>query len=472
MKRFHRLSLLLLMIDATVVNLALFGASQLRSTIPFGVSGALPLELTSPPWFLYPVATLCWVISLYNSRSYDPQYVLRWFREAQAVLLGGLLCTGLLAGVLYFILRDFSRLQYGYFIVLAEMLLLGYRGFLRITYRVFRIQRQGARSRVLVVGAGMLGKRIGRAILNYSRWGFDLIGYLDDDQKKQGFRLNNVPVMGTIDDVVLVVRERGIEEVWVALPLRAYARLDDLVEALDEYAVRIYIVPDYSTHALVRAQAEVFAGLPVIGLREGVIDDASLMIKRMFDMVLTISSLLVALPLMGLIALAIKLDSTGPALFRQERVGENGALFGMWKFRTMVRDAESRQDEVLEVMDDGRVLHKHEDDPRVTRVGRFLRRYSLDELPQLFNVLSGEMSLVGPRPEMPWLVDKYEHWQRQRFAVPQGITGWWQINDRSDKPMHLNTEDDLYYVYNYSLWLDVIILLRTPWSVLRGRGAF
>ena len=175
---------------------------------------------------------------------------------------------------------------------------------------------------------------------------------------------------------------------------------------------------------------------------------------------------------MLLIAIAIRLDSSGHVLFQQERVGENGRLFGMYKFRTMIADAEEQQAQVNILTEDDDVLHKRPDDPRVTKVGHFLRRYSLDELPQLINVLKSEMSLVGPRPEMPWLVDRYESWQRKRFAVPKGITGWWQINGRSDKPMHLNPEDDLYYVYNYSIWLDILILLRTPLAVLKGKGAF
>ena len=125
-----------------------------------------------------------------------------------------------------------------------------------------------------------------------------------------------------------------------------------------------------------------------------------------------------------------------------------------------------------EVDENGQLIYKRRDDPRVTRVGKFLRHTSMDELPQLFNVLKGEMTLVGPRPEMPYLVDKYDLWQRKRFAVPQGLTGWWQIHGRSDRPMHLNTEDDLYYVQNYSLWLDLQILLKTVWVVIKGKGAF
>jgi len=153
-------------------------------------------------------------------------------------------------------------------------------------------------------------------------------------------------------------------------------------------------------------------------------------------------------------------------------VGENGRIFSMFKFRTMVKNAEDLQNQVEKIDADGNVIHKLRDDPRVTRVGKFLRRFSLDEVPQIFNILGGTMSLVGPRPEMPYLVDKYQPWQRKRFAVPPGLTGWWQITGRSDKPMHLHTEDDLYYIQNYSIWLDIQILIRTVWAVLIGRGSY
>ena len=144
----------------------------------------------------------------------------------------------------------------------------------------------------------------------------------------------------------------------------------------------------------------------------------------------------------------------------------------MLKFRTMVRNAEQLQGQIERRDWHGNLIHKTKDDPRVTRVGRLLRRLSLDELPQLFNVLAGSMSLVGPRPEMPYLVEKYQPWQRKRFVVPPGLTGWWQVNGRSDKPMHLNTEDDLHYIQNYSIWLDIQIIVRTIWAVIFGKGAY
>ena len=176
--------------------------------------------------------------------------------------------------------------------------------------------------------------------------------------------------------------------------------------------------------------------------------------------------------MMGIVALAIKVDSKGPVFYRQPRIGEGGKTFDMIKFRSMVVGADEHADEVTRELDDGTIIHKSPDDPRVTRMGHFIRRTSIDELPQLFNVFKGEMSLVGPRPEMPWLVERYEPWQRKRFEVPQGMTGWWQVNGRSDRPMHLHTDEDLFYIRNYSLGLDLVILWRTISVVLTGKGAY
>jgi exopolysaccharide biosynthesis polyprenyl glycosylphosphotransferase len=275
-----------------------------------------------------------------------------------------------------------------------------------------------------------------------------------------------------MDDLESAVQARRVEELWIALPARAHERLNQIVTAAERLPVRIKIAPDYFSMALVRARPEIFGGLPLIGLRDPVIEGAPRLIKRLFDLVIGGLSLVAGAVPMAMIAMLIRSDTPGPVLFRQKRVGENLRPFEMFKFRTMVPEAEGLSQAVAVHQVDGSVVHKQKDDPRVTRMGRFLRRYSLDELPQLFNVLKGDMSLVGPRPELPWLVDLYQPWQRKRFAVPQGLTGWWQVNGRSDRPMHMNTEDDLYYVYNYSLWLDILILARTPWVVLLGKGAF
>jgi lipopolysaccharide/colanic/teichoic acid biosynthesis glycosyltransferase len=196
------------------------------------------------------------------------------------------------------------------------------------------------------------------------------------------------------------------------------------------------------------------------------------MFKRAFDLLFSLFALIFALPIMILSVLLVYLEDGSPVIFRQNRVGKDGQLFEIFKIRTMVKNAEELQVQMEKRDADSNLIHKMRDDPRVTRVGRLLRRFSLDELPQLFNVLAGTMSLVGPRPELPYLAEKYEPWQRERFAVLPGMTGWWQINSRSDRPMQLHIEDDLYYIQNYSIWLDLQILVRTIWVVLSGKGAY
>jgi exopolysaccharide biosynthesis polyprenyl glycosylphosphotransferase len=241
---------------------------------------------------------------------------------------------------------------------------------------------------------------------------------------------------------------------------------------MDVLPVSVWIALGFFDLALYKTDVADFAGIPMLDLRASAIDGSQRLLKRAFDLLFGSLCLILFLPLMGICALAVLLDDGPPVLYRQKRVGENGRLFEMLKFRTMIRNADQAQASVEKTDESGNVLHKSRQDARITRAGRILRRFSLDELPQLINVVRGDMSLVGPRPEMPYLVEKYQPWQRKRFAVPPGLTGWWQVNGRSDRPMHLHTEDDLYYIQNYSIWLDIQIILRTAWVVLLGRGAY
>ena len=196
------------------------------------------------------------------------------------------------------------------------------------------------------------------------------------------------------------------------------------------------------------------------------------MLKRAFDLFFSLLAIIITLPIMAFSILMVYFEDGFPVIFRQTRVGKDGQLFKIFKIRTMVKDAEQLQNQVERGDAGEKLIRKTKNDPRVTRVGRWLRRFSVDELPQLFNVLAGSMSLVGPRPEIPYLAEKYEPWQRKRFEVLPGITGWWQVNSRSDTPMYLHIEDDLYYIENYSIWLDLQIIVRTIWVVLWGKGAY
>jgi exopolysaccharide biosynthesis polyprenyl glycosylphosphotransferase len=323
--------------------------------------------------------------------------------------------------------------------------------------------------RVLIVGAGESAAQVAEIIKHELNPAYQIVGFVCDEEPENG---TCRPVLGSIAETPELVWQKGCDEIIIALPAEYHQQIERVVYELQEQPVHVHIVPDSLRLAMVRARAETLFGLPMVGLREPVIDGVDWSIKRTFDLLLTIVMLPVALPLMAVIALVVKLDDGGPVFFRQKRVGENGAGFRILKFRTMVPNAEELQDRVTKLDENGNHLFKTKRDPRVTRVGRFLRRWSLDELPQLFNVLRGDMSLVGPRPEQAFVVDQYDPWQRQRLAVPPGITGWWQVSGRSDLPMHLNTQYDLFYIRNYSLWLDLRILWLTIGAVVQRRGAY
>jgi exopolysaccharide biosynthesis polyprenyl glycosylphosphotransferase len=461
-------ALFLLISDLALVVAALFLATQARILIPFGKeASALHWRLPLP---VYGLAVGVWGLTFIALDVYNPKRVVHLVGEIQTVTAATMFSFLVLTGALYLSYRYVSRLQVLYFGALYLTFISAHRIALRGFFKLRGGRKYGSR-RVLIVGTGDIAREVGHMVREHAWAGLYLVGFVGDECDNGQGKIPDAPVIGSLSQTLALVQQYQVEEVVIALPVRVRQYAAELVRDLQALPVNIRFVPDVFDLAFLQVRVEDFGGMPLLSLKEPTLAPFQRLTKRAFDLVLTSLLLIPALPLMAMIAAAIKLGSPGPVLFKQERVGEGGRLFGMYKFRSMVADAEQQRDEVVTVDDEGRVYHKHADDPRVTRMGRFLRRFSLDELPQSFNVLKGEMSLVGPRPEMPWLVEKYEPWQRKRFEVPQGMTGWWQVNGRG-QPMYLHVEDDLFYIRHYSLWLDVKILWRTIWVAVSGQGAY
>ncbi|MCW5848745.1 MAG: sugar transferase [Anaerolineae bacterium] len=462
------LAAVLLLLDLLLTEAALYLAQVARFGLPYGET--LAASAISLPLSIYAIVGVIWAGALL-ALVYQPRRTYRLGDEMYALTLAVGVATLLMAGALYLSFRDVSRLLFIYFGLIDVFLLIGAHASARLMVRSLLGARH-ERVRALIVGAGPVGIEVGASLLRQASAEFVLVGYVDDGVENQGSELNGAPVLGALEETATLITRHQVEEVIFALPPREHDKVAQLALDLQQLPVHVWIVPDYFDLALARTRLADLGGIPMVGLREPAIDGLQHIAKRVFDLVLSLVGFVLAAPLLLLIAILIKLDSPGPVIFKQQRVGENCRLFWMYKFRTMVADADKRLAEVVKRTGDGVVVHKVKGDPRVTRIGFWLRRTSLDELPQLFNVLKGEMSLVGPRPEMPWLVEQYKAWQRKRFSVPPGITGWWQVNGRSDRPMHLHTEDDLYYIQNYSFFLDVHILLKTIGTVVRGKGAY
>lgn len=453
------------LVDIALTFLALYLASWARLLIPWGPR--LTWRYVALPWPVYLMTAVLWPVVLYLASVYSMRLHInhQLSNQIRLLLLGVGLALLVLAGALYFSYRQVPRRLILYFGFIDFLLLT----LVRLIAHIFR--RNGHTPRLLIAGAGKVGGEIAQQVQRHDD-SWHLVGFLDDDPSKIGSQIAGAPVLNALDALEEVIESENVDEVIFALPLCAHERLMRLVLALEKLPVEVSVVPDYFDLAFFRTRMEELLGFPVIRLRASAIEGNARAAKRLLDLAITIPLLMVCLPLLPIVALAIRLDSPGPALFKQKRVGENCQPLTVWKLRTMVKNADDLLSQVVQETPDGQVIHKRPNDPRVTRVGRFLRRFSLDELPQLWNVLKGEMSFVGPRPELPWLVEQYEGWQRKRFAVPPGITGWWQISGRSDRPMHLHVEDDLYYIHNYSIWLDLRILWRSIGVLLSGKGAY
>jgi len=327
--------------------------------------------------------------------------------------------------------------------------------------------------KVLIIGTGNRARRVSRELRSNPGWGVTVVGHLDLDRALVGTPVGrSSKVLGVVEDIEEILKNNVVDEVILAVPRAMLSDVEKIASACEEEGVRFRILADVFNVSVARIELVEFGGLPLLTLYPVAQEEWKLIVKRIVDLAITMLFLPPVLILTALIAAAIRIDSRGPVFFIQERVGMNKRRFPMYKFRTMFTGSEKMQKELDEKNEAEGPIFKIANDPRITRVGKFLRRMSLDELPQVFNVVRGEMSLVGPRPMSVRDVDLFDRGiQRKRFSVKPGITCLWQVSGRSLLPFSKWLELDLLYISNWSLGLDFKILLKTIPAVLRGTGA-
>ena len=462
-------------------NTALFLAGDLLTTIAaFFVAWYLRFDLAvvpltkdvpqfAPYLALLPFIVVVWPVVFYFHGLYQIRRGHSRVEETVTLVSAQALATVILAGITAFYrpAREPGSLEYftysraflGLFFVVGVLSVGSGRFALRAALRELR-QRGHSLRRILVIGAGHVGREISQKLLHHRELGFEVAGFLDDDQSLQGRRLFEVPVLGRLGDVADVLERERIDQVVIALPLEAHRKILRILDQVSSECVEVRLVPDILQYATLRATLEDLDGTPMINLSQVPLQGWQSLAKRGMDLAIATAAILVLLPLLPLLALAIWLEDRGPIFYRQERMGLDGRPFQMVKLRSMRVDAEASTGPIWAVAGD----------PRRTRVGSFLRRTSLDELPQLWNVWKGEMSIVGPRPERPAFVSEFKHKipnYMLRHRVKSGMTGWAQVHGwRGNTSIKKRIQYDLYYIENWNLGLDLKILwmtLKTGW---------
>jgi exopolysaccharide biosynthesis polyprenyl glycosylphosphotransferase len=327
-------------------------------------------------------------------------------------------------------------------------------------------------SRVIIVGAGEVGRTVMRTIVARPDLGYQIVGFVDDNPQKGETDIGRFKALGPVRNLSRLIEDEVVDGVIITLPWMYHRKIMSIVRECEQRQVSARIVPDLFQMSLSQVDVDDLGGVPLISVREVGFERGAHVVKRAVDLFVALLGLTLGAPLVGLIALAIRLDSPGSVFFHQTRVGADGRLFEIYKFRSMREGAEGEVGDLSEWNEADGPLFKIRDDPRLTRVGRFLRRTSLDELPQLWNVLRGEMSIVGPRPALPGEVSDYKEWHKKRLQVRPGMTGMWQVSGRSLLSFDEGVLLDIYYIENWSLWLDFKIMMRTAPQVVFGNGAY
>ncbi|MEV0806146.1 sugar transferase [Micromonospora sp. NPDC050200] len=460
---------ILVVLDTTVLSLAVLAGYAARFGDRVPVGSEIPYVLVAPG------LVLAWLLSLRMLRCYDDRVLGYGADEYRRVSAASVRLAGAVAIVGYVADADVSRGFLAISFAVGTVALEVNRFVARKRLHRARYRGAGWSRRVLVVGDTAHVLELVHTLRREPYAGYHVVGACIPDAllAPAPQRLSDVPVVGSLRDVAEAATAIGADTVAVtASGELTAARLRRLGWQLEETGIDLVVAPALTDVAGPRIHTRPVAGLPLIHVEAPEFRGARKLVKEFVDRAAAALALLLLLPLAAAVALAVRLDSRGPVLFRQTRVGRGGREFGVLKFRTMVVNADALLDELAVRNETDGLLFKMRDDPRVTRVGRLLRKWSLDELPQLVNVLLGQMSLVGPRPPLPAEVARYDGDVARRLLVKPGMTGLWQVSGRSDLSWEDGIRLDLYYVENWSLAADLTILWKTFGAVLRGRGAY
>jgi exopolysaccharide biosynthesis polyprenyl glycosylphosphotransferase len=435
-------------------------------------NGSLLGPINSQPFLYLHVGIVIGLVLIFALRGlYKVRLTGSWFRQAWNIISSCTIGMGFLI-VYYFAFQPPANSRLIVLLVWAAAIVLLCGARLIVSGAMGLLYRFGlGETRLLVVGSGRLGKMVMQHIAANPNLGYSIIGFLHDMNEAPS-DFGRFKMLGTLEDIGPVIRSMQVDEVIIALPSNMHQYAIRSVKMCERLGTSFKLIPELYELSLSRIDMETMEGIPLIGIKQVSLNTLQRIITRLVDIVLSILGLVVGSPLWLFIAIAIRVTSAGPIVYRQTRVGLNGQHFITYKFRSMYQDADKRLVQLRSKNEVSGPLFKMKDDPRRTPIGTFLRETSLDEIPQLFNVLKGEMSMVGPRPPLPGEVAQYEEWQKNRLAIKPGLTGLWQVRGRSDLSFDEGVLMDLYYIENWSLRLYFQILLRTIPAVLFRRGAY
>ncbi len=471
-KRARVVTLSIYLIDIVLTTASFYVAYFIRDFLysRYGYERLFPLGYYH--WLLLVIIPL-WTALFFYTGTYRFSYAKSPLRELVRLwvsVLTGVICVG----TVVFLSRSlyFSRLFLATFAATNIVLLTLGRFAVYLAARSGRKSPQNRRN-IVIVGTGEDARRLARTIEKHSNWGLNLIGYVTDNgHKTEADHKGRMKVLGSIREIQSIVEKHCVDEVIFAVSRERVEELEDVFLLLEDLGINARLVLNIFPHMISKVHLDELDNIPLLTFTTIPTNEFALLVKRVIDVFVSAVLLILFSPLIAGIAVAIKLTSPGPVIFTQRRCGLNGRVFDFYKFRSMYIDAEKRADELRESNEVDGPVFKMKRDPRVTPVGRFLRRTSLDELPQLWNVLKGDMSIVGPRPPLPEEVEKYERWQRRRLSMKPGITCIWQVSGRSRIGFQEWMKLDLQYIDNWSIWLDLKIIFKTIPAVLSGRGAY